>query len=172
MTNGKFINNEKIRNKDIKKDSITIISKNKNNDFVKTENVSDLNYKYNDYELNNLSYEEAKRIDKRTYFQYYFGLLKRKQLIIFTFLTNSDYNSRLLKISLFLFSFVLYITINALFFNDSTMHKIYEDYGAFNFIYQLPQIVYVFSSVFTSVLSSVFSSVFSSEDSSLSLEKL
>ena len=31
--------------------------------------------------------------------------------------------------------------VNALFFNDSTMHKIYTDQGSFNFIYQLPQII-------------------------------
>ena len=32
--------------------------------------------------------------------------------------------------------------MNALFFNDQTMHKIFLDEGKFNFIYQLPQIVY------------------------------
>ena len=31
--------------------------------------------------------------------------------------------------------------MNALFFNDNTMHKIYEDKGKFQFIYQLPQII-------------------------------
>ena len=148
MTDGKFTSNEEIRNKDIKKDSITIISKKKISDLEKTEKISDLNYKYNDYELNNLSYEEAKKIDKRTYFQYYFGLLKRKQLIIFTFFTHSDYNSRVLKISLFLFSFALYITINALFFNDSTMHKIYEDEGSFNFLYQIPYLKFYIQQLF------------------------
>ena len=34
------------------------------------------------------------------------------------------------------------LTINALFFTDSTMHKIYIDKGEYNFIYQLPQILY------------------------------
>ena len=97
---------------------------------------------YNEYELNNLDYKEAKLIDNRTYFQYYFSLLKRKQVLIFTFYTSIDYNARILKISLFLFSFVLYITVTALFFNDSTMHKIYEDEGSFNFIYQIPKILY------------------------------
>ena len=29
-----------------------------------------------------------------------------------------------------------------MFFNDSTMHKINEDNGKFNFIYQIPQIIY------------------------------
>ena len=34
------------------------------------------------------------------------------------------------------------MTTNALFFNDSTMHKIYKDNGKFNLEYQIPQIVY------------------------------
>ena len=43
---------------------------------------------------------------------------------------------------MFFFSFALYYTVNALFFTDSTMHKIYEDNGTFNFIYQIPLIIY------------------------------
>ena len=97
---------------------------------------------FNDYELNSLSYEEALNYDHRTYFQYYLSLIKTKQLIVFTFFISSDYNSKIIKISLFFFSFGLFYIINALFFNDSTMHQIYEDQGAFNFIYQLPQILY------------------------------
>ena len=39
----------------------------------------------NDQELNSLNYEHAKLLDKRTYIQYYWSLLKKKQLILFTF---------------------------------------------------------------------------------------
>ena len=97
---------------------------------------------YNDNELNSLEYKEAKEIDKRTYFQFYFSLLKTKHMIIFTFLNCSDYNSQLIKSCFFLFSFGLYYTINGLFFNDSNIHKIYEDKGKFNLLYQIPKIVY------------------------------
>ena len=38
-------------------------------------------------------------------------------------------------------NFAISYTINALFFSDDTMHKIYEDKGKFNIIYQLPHIV-------------------------------
>ena len=96
----------------------------------------------NDYELNSLSYDDALIYEKRTYWEYYISLIKTKQLIVFTFYTKTDYNSRLLKIMLFLISFALFYTVNALFFNDSTMHQIYEDKGAFNFVYQIPQILY------------------------------
>ena len=97
---------------------------------------------YNDYELNSLDYQKALEIDKRKYLEYYISLIKRKQIIIFTFYTNDDYNSKIIKISLFLFSFSIYFTINALFFNDSTMHNIYEAKGSYNFIYQIPIILY------------------------------
>ena len=92
--------------------------------------------------MNNLVYEKALKIDNRTYFQYYISLIKRKELIIFIFYTKDDYNSRKIKISLLLFSFSLYYTVNCLFFNDETMHKIYQDKGKFNFNYKLPIIIY------------------------------
>jgi len=89
-----------------------------------------------------LEYQKALEIDKRKYLQYYISLIKRRQIIIFTFYTNDDYNSKIIKISLFLFSFSIYFTINAFFFNDSTMHNIYEAKGEYNFIYQIPLILY------------------------------
>ena len=63
--------------------------------------------------------------------------------MIFSFYDNkNDYNSRIIKIFLFFFFLAFNFTINALFFNDETMHKIYMDKGSFNFIYQIPQILY------------------------------
>ena len=96
----------------------------------------------NDWEINSLPYKEALILDKRTYFQYYISLLKRKQVLIFTFYTNNDYNLRIIKICLFIFSFSLDYTVNTLFYNDSTMHKIYEDEGEYNFLSRLPTQIY------------------------------
>ena len=96
----------------------------------------------NDYELNTLKYEDALEIDKRSYFQYYYSLLKIKQLILFVFCPAKDYNLTTLKIALFLTNFSLYFTINCFFFNDETMHMIYVNNGRFHIFYQLPQILY------------------------------
>ena len=104
---------------------------------------------YTDNEINSLTYKQAIKIDRRTFSQYYISLLKTKHILIFSFYTN-DYNSKIIKITLFLFSFTLLYTVNSLFFQDSTMHKIYEDYGAFDFIYQIPQILY--STIITTVI--------------------
>ena len=98
--------------------------------------------KFNDYELNKLKYEEALIYDKRSYVEYYISLLKTKHLLLFTFILNNDYNSKIIKICIFLFSFSLYYTVNALFFNDLTMHKIYEEQGNYNFIFQIPKMIY------------------------------
>ena len=117
-----------------------LIKKNNKLKITKSSNINNINL--NDYELNSLPFEEALKTDKRRYYQYYFSLLKMKHLLIFTFYTKTDYNSRLIKISLFLFFFALYFTVNALFFTDSTMHKIYVDKGKLNLAYQIPQILY------------------------------
>ena len=125
-----------------------------NIDKEKEENENEIYY-MNDYELNSLSYDFALKYETRTYWEYYISLIKTKELLVFTFYTNTDYNSRMLKIILFLLSFSLFYTVNALFFNDSTMHQIYEDEGAFNFIYQIPQILY--STIISTVIKVIIS---------------
>ena len=95
-----------------------------------------------DFELNSLNYELAFKLDHRSFFQYYFSLLKYNHPIFFSFGLYKDYNSKIIKVFLFFFSFCLDLTINALFFNDDTMHKILEDKGKYNFLYQIPQILY------------------------------
>ena len=93
-------------------------------------------------ELNNLSYKEAIENDKRSYCTYYKSLIITKHLLFFSFLPTLDYNSRIIKIFLFFFDFSANFTVNAIFFNDDTMHKIYIDGGKFDFIYNIPQILY------------------------------
>ena len=94
-----------------------------------------------DFELNDLSYNNAIKIDKRTYCQYYLSLIRTKHLFFFSFCPTFDYNSQIIKIFLFFFEFVLSFVVNALFFNDETMHKIYQDKGSFDLFYNLPQIL-------------------------------
>ena len=135
----------KIINKSSQK-RMNFLSENNN----KLENKSKIKSKYNnnenndytDNEINQLKFKEAINIDKRTYLQYYISLIKTKHILILSFYTKNDNNSRIIKITIFFFSFALLYAINSLFFQDSTMHKIYEDYGVFNFIYQLPKIIY------------------------------
>ena len=108
----------------------------------KEERIEYDKYNFIDEELNSLSYDLAFKYDKRTYFQYYLSLLKQKHLIVFTFCNNKDYNILVLKLSLLLSSFALYFAVNALFFNDSTMHDIYEQSGNSTIISQISNIFY------------------------------
>ena len=108
---------------------------------------------FTEAELNSLSYEESLKIDKRTFIQYYISLLKLNHSIFFSFYPNRDYNSRIIKIFLFFFFISADLAVNTLFFNDDTMHQIYEDQGSFNLIYQIPQILY--SSILSFILSSI-----------------
>ena len=55
---------------------------------------------------------------------------------------NNDYNSKIIKIDLFIFGFGLNYAVNGLFFNDDTMHNVYENKGLFDISYQLPLIIY------------------------------
>ena len=106
--------------------------------------------KFIDDEINKLPYELAIVCDKRKYFEYYTSLLKTKHPIINSFFYNKDYNSRIVKIDLFLVSFTMNYTVNALFFDDDTMHQIYESKGKFEIEYQLPKSIY--SSLISMVL--------------------
>ena len=96
----------------------------------------------NAFELNSLEYEEGRKLDHRNFIEYYISLLKYNHPFMFSFSPFNDYNSKIIKIFLFFFCFSLDLTVNALFFTDDTMHKIYQDKGKFNFLYQIPQILY------------------------------
>ena len=94
---------------------------------------------YNEKELNELKFQSVIKYDKRNFIQIYYSFLKVDHLII-KIINSTDYNSRIIKIYLCFYNFSLSYTVNALFFNDDTIHQILEDEGKFNFIYQLPQI--------------------------------
>ena len=71
-------------------------------------------------------------------------LLRAKHPIIFSFIPSKDYNSMIIKVDLFLIGFGVIYAMNALFFNESTIHQIYQDKGAYNFGYFLPKIILSF----------------------------
>jgi len=96
---------------------------------------------YNDYELNTISFETALEIDKRTFLEFYFSLIKLKNILIFTFNKKKDYNPYIIKICLFLFMLAILIFTNALIFNDSAMHEIYIN-KKYRLSYFFPQIIY------------------------------
>jgi len=154
--------------KDSNSNNISILNSKKTQRKKRKKKIKKFIY-YNDFEINELSYADALKVDKRSYPQYYFSVLRMKYLIVFTFCSSKDYNSRVIKISLFLFIFSVYFTINSLFFNDSTINKIFTDKGNFNFIYQIPQIIY--SSIISSIINSIITYFSLTERSIIQLKK-
>ena len=128
----------------------------KNNNYIidvkKYKKYKDI-LKLNENEMNSLSYNKAILLDKRSYCEFFVSLLKTNHLLLFSFVTKNDYNLRIIKIDLFFIIFITNYAVNALFFNDNTMHKIYEDEGKFNLTYQIPQIIY------SSLISGIFSTI-------------
>ena len=145
-----ILKNEKMKTNIAMKNETKIVIINPN---IKNKEINN-NYsisimELNDIELNILPFDLALKKDKRTYLTYYISLLLTKHNFLSIF-NNNDYNSKIIKIDLIFLSLSINFTVNALFFNDNTIHKIYEDKGVFNFIYQLPQIIY--SSLISTVL--------------------
>ena len=97
-----------------------------------------------DHEINTLDYKEALIYDKRDLIQYYISLLKTKPPIIFSFVPIKDYNSIIIKMDLFILKFAICSAINALFFTESTIHRIYADKGTYNLGFYLPKIIISF----------------------------
>ena len=124
----------------------------------------------NEQELNVLDYALALKTDKRTYWQYYWSLVKSKHIILFTFLTRNDYNIKTIKISLFIFSFSLYFTLNGFFFTDSTMHKVYKDKGAYKIIVQIP--IMAFSTLISILINFLLRKISLTQQKMLDLKRL
>jgi hypothetical protein len=147
----KFTLQKVYQKKNTLKKSLTLRkNKNKNNN----KETAELIYNYNNDELNSMNYEDAIIYDKRTYFQYYISLIKQKHLIIFTFFNKNDYNLFSIKLTLFIFSFSLYFTVNALFCDDNTMNKIYQNHGDLKLYFYTLHIIYstLISSFITLIL--------------------
>ena len=94
------------------------------------------------FEINNLEYDLALKLDKRDFLETYWSILKREHLIFFSFFVRNDYNIIYVKLSRFIFLVCTDMALNVFFFADETMHKMFLDYGKYNFVQQIPQIIY------------------------------
>ena len=77
-------------------------------------------------------------------------MIKTQHNLIFAFFNSNDYNSRIIKIDLFLIGFAIEYTVNGLFYTDNTMHKIYESKGDFDLEMLLP--IAVYSTIISTIL--------------------
>ena len=61
------------------------------------------------------------------------------------------------------------LNINGFFFSDKTMHKIYEDEGVVNYLYQIAEILY--STIISSVITLILRKLSLIEDNILKIKK-
>ena len=95
-----------------------------------------------DYELNDLEYDSAIKLDKRNFFNVYFYFLKREHIIFYTFFYWNDFNMFSIKLSKFFLAICSDMALNVFFFSDESMHNIYINGGEHDFISQLAQMIY------------------------------
>jgi len=151
----KSYSKEKLNNNNYKSKKISKFSK---KIWANKENISeDLILtklgKLDNFELNNLEYEDALILDQRNFWQIYWSLLKRENILLFTFYFHNDYNLYYVKNARFIFLLATDMAMNVFFFADETMNKLYLSYGEYDFVQQIPQIVY---SKLTSIILETF----------------
>ena len=111
------------------------------NKAINTNNPTDKEKKLDNFELNDLDYDDAIKLDKRGLCKTYWSILKREHIIIFTFFIRNDYNLVWVKFARFIFLVCTEMALNVFFFADETMHQMFLDYGKYNFVLQIVQIV-------------------------------
>ena len=111
--------------------------KKQDGDFLDEEEYANMD----NFQLNNLSYIEACRYDKRPFFKIYWSVLMREHIILFTFVSRNDDNLFYIKLVRFLVLLCTQMAMKGLFFWDDAMHKA-NNTDDYNFVQQLPKIIF------------------------------
>ena len=87
-------------------------------------------------DLNSLDYEDALIRDKRKFFEYFFSKLKMNFIILDIFFNKSKFKPISIKILLLALNLDVYLVVNAFFYNEELISKIYnsENENKFSFI--------------------------------------
>ena len=115
--------------------------KNDKSNYKNNENNEKRNpEEYDDYELNNIDYDEASEFDRRTCIRTYWSVIKREHYVIFTFCSRNDYNLFYVKIERFFILICTEMTMNGMFFEHETMYK--KQTGGLSFAQKIPQFIF------------------------------
>ena len=95
---------------------------------------------YDNFELNNMNYQDACDLDKRSCLRTYWSVLKREHYVLFTFCSRNDYNLFYVKIERFFILICTEMTMNGMFFVHETMYK--KRTGDTSFAQKIPQFVF------------------------------
>ena len=120
--------------------------------------------KYDNFELNNMEYEEALQHDKRSMVRSYWSIINREHLILLTFFSPNDFNLSYVKFARFIFLICTEMALNVFLFSDETMHKTYLSYGEYDFVQNIAQVI--MTTIFSQIIE-VFICYLSLTDSSI-----
>ena len=88
-------------------------------------------------ELNDIPYTQALRIDKRKFYQIFLYTLANKFEIINMFFYRNEYVHLSMSISLYIFSFLLDVTMNCFLYTDDIVSEKYHNNGSLEMITSL-----------------------------------
>ena len=76
--------------------------------------------------LDDLEYDDAKILDHRTFCEYLKEILKKKQMIAFTFISSDPFKFRSIKIMVFILNIMLYFVVIGLFYNEDYINTLFN----------------------------------------------
>ena len=134
----------------------------------------------NDYEFfkeflltspDDMEYDDALVLEKRTFGEHFLECLKEKQIVAHTIISNDILKPRTMKVIVFILSVILYFVVNGLLFSESVIAELYElDKDKENFFSYFPRsIERIIYSTLVSIVISIIVDFFFIEENKLKL---
>ena len=89
--------------------------------------------------VDDLDYDDAIKKDNRKFCNYFYELIKEKQITANAFFTKDPLKPKAIKIMFFNLNIIIYFVINGLFFNENYISKIYNSNEEEKFLTFLPR---------------------------------
>ena len=142
LTNNFVMNNEKSKEIKIKKSNgRKSVKSKKESKKIEIKDIQEEEIEaLSNFELNELVYEDALELDNRNFLKIYWYLVKREQIVLFTFINWNDFNLFSIKLSKLFLALCSDMAFNVFFFSDESMHKTYETGGKHDWLGHLAQI--------------------------------
>ena len=118
--------------------------------------------KFSNNDLQDLVYEKAIILDKRSYLRMYWCFLLDSQIILGTFFADNNLDIFVIKLSFLVFTFQISFFLNALFYTDEYISDAYHNEGVLDFLSGLPKCIY--SSVATLIITNLLKMLSSSKN--------
>ena len=138
---------EKEREKEAKLDKEEEIKRTK---IIRKRKSSQI-FDFDNDDLNELNFDEAKVFDRRNFCKYYCFMIQISNIIVNTFCRCGDFNLFHVKLGLLLILFPINLTFNAFFFTSKEIQSVY--------INKISDISIDFKSLARSLFSSIFSTI-------------